>query len=57
MGEKTFAGLPPDVQTELGWEQDKLWKSLTINDWRVYATRALDIIGIREIANLGRKKP
>ncbi|MCC6135177.1 MAG: hypothetical protein IT491_07350 [Gammaproteobacteria bacterium] len=56
MGEMTFAGLTPDVQAELGWEQDKLWKSLTMNDQRVHATRALDIIGIREIARLGRKK-
>ncbi|WP_295447114.1 hypothetical protein [uncultured Thiodictyon sp.] len=56
MGEMAFARLPKDVQTQLGWAEGKLWEPLGVGSGAMYATRALDIIGIREIAGLGSKK-
>jgi len=58
-GKLAFAGLAKPLQAKLGWSPEKnpaLWKPIGGDDRRVYLTRALDIIGIREIARLGRKK-
>lgn len=56
MGEMVFKRLPQDVQSALGGEQRELWQALGSDGKSLYTTRALDIIGISEIARLGRKK-
>jgi len=56
LGEMTFDRLDEDIRKTLGWEGRTLWKDLELNGKSICATRALDVIGIREIARLGRKK-
>lgn len=55
MGEMAFKRLPQDLQAALGG--NKLWEELNKDNPSIHATRALDIIGISEIARLGSKKP
>jgi hypothetical protein len=57
-GEMEFARFPKDIQSKLGWkgEEPKLWMKADKAGKTFYLTKALDIIGIREIARLGRKK-
>lgn len=57
MGEMVFKRLPDDIQSALGSPGAELWEGLGSDDPSIYATRALDIVGIWEIARLGRKKP
>lgn len=57
MGEIAFGRLPETLQSWLGWEgKAQLWKKLGAEDEPMHAARALDVIGIWEIARLGRKK-
>lgn len=55
-GELAFSGLPGAVRSHLGWGQGQaaaLWKPLGKDGPPLYLTRALDIVGIREISHLG----
>jgi hypothetical protein len=52
MAEMVFARLPPPVRAQLRWRDGELWNA--IGD-KCYLTRALDIVGIREISHLGKK--
>jgi hypothetical protein len=57
-GELAFSSLPDAVQAHLGWrhgQEAALWKRLGDDSPPIYLTRALDIIGIREISRLGNK--
>lgn len=57
-GEMAFARLPESVRKSLGCgSQNQLWQTHTLEDQTYHLTRALDIIGIREISRLGSKKP
>lgn len=56
MGEMVFKRLPDDIQSALGCKGAELWQALGSDGQLIYATHALDIIGISEIARLGRKK-
>lgn len=57
-GEMAFARLPDKVKKRLGWSQDHgLWQKQEVEGKTFYLTRALDIIGIREIKRLGRSNP
>ncbi len=57
-GEMAFARLPDSVRAPLAWGNGELWHPINANDNRTFhLTRALDIIGIREIGSLGRKQP
>jgi len=57
-GEMAFDRLPDKVKKRLGWPQDhKLWQKQEVAGKTYYLTRALDIVGIREIKRLGRSKP
>lgn len=62
-GEMAFARLPKRTQTQLGWQRGKescLWDRRDYEEGQkikpFHLTRALDIIGIHEIARLGRKQ-
>ena len=57
LGEMVFKRLPPEVQKTLGGAGGELWRALGDADQSLYATRALDIVGLFEIARLGSKKP
>ncbi|MBV5309628.1 hypothetical protein [Chromatium okenii] len=52
MAEMSFARLPPPVRAQLSWCHGELWNA--ISD-KCYLTRALDIVGLREISHLGKK--
>lgn len=56
MGEMAFDRLPDDIRSALGSQRAELWEGLGSDGRSIYATRALDIVGIWEIARLGRKK-
>lgn len=56
-GEMVFKRLPDDIQSALGGQEAKLWQALKSDSQVIHATRALDIVGISEIARLGGKKP
>ena len=56
MGEMVFDRLPDDIRSALGSQGAELWEGLGSDGRSIYATRALDIVGIWEIARLGRKK-
>lgn len=58
-GEMAFARLPKEVRKRLGWRRGSepaLWDCRQAGDQVVHLTRALDIVGIREISRLGRNR-
>jgi hypothetical protein len=54
MAELAFARLPPNVRAVLAWGDGALWNNIAGEGAPVYLNRALDLIGIREIARLGK---
>lgn len=56
MAEMSFARLRPETRACLGWKKDELWKFISVDSGPVYLTRALDIVGIREIQRLGKRQ-
>lgn len=54
MAELAFARLPPTVRAPLAWGDGALWNNIAGEGAPVYLNRALDLIGIREIARLGK---
>lgn len=55
MAEMAFARLPQRVRVNLAWSDGSLWNSPR-DDKTFYLTRALDIVGIREIQRLGKRQ-
>lgn len=63
-GELAFDRLPPNVRDTLAWppgastgeSESPLWRSLGGKADEFHLTRALDIVGIREISRLGKKR-
>jgi hypothetical protein len=54
-----FARLPKEVRAQLGWRhgsEPALWDSRQDGGQFFHLTRALDIVGIREISRLGRNR-
>lgn len=56
MAEMAFARLPESVRPRLAWKGGALWKPIVQGDQTFYLTRALDIIGLREIEHLGKRQ-
>lgn len=56
-GEMVFARLPKGIQQRLVGPGGGLWQALGKEAESTFITRALDVIGIWEIARLGSKKP
>ena len=56
MAEMAFARLPDSVRSRLAWKDGALWKPIAQGDQTFYLTRALDIIGLREIEHLGKRQ-
>jgi hypothetical protein len=57
MAEMAFGRLPLKSRASLGWDKDRLWKEVAgARDESIHLTRALDIVGIREIGRLGKKR-
>lgn len=56
MAEMAFARLPESVRSRLAWNDGALWKPTAQGDQTFYLTRALDIIGLREIEHLGKRQ-
>lgn len=57
MAEMAFGRLPLKARAGLGWDKDRLWKEVAAaRDEKIHLTRALDIVGIREIGRLGKKR-
>jgi len=56
MAEMAFARLPESVRFRLAWNDGALWKPLAQGNQTFYLTRALDIIGLREIEHLGKRQ-
>ncbi|BCU08288.1 Cas10/Cmr2 second palm domain-containing protein [Allochromatium tepidum] len=56
MAEMAFARLPESVRARLAWNDGALWKPTAQGDQTFYLTRALDIIGLREIEHLGKRQ-
>lgn len=58
-GEMAFARLPEDVKQHLGWRlgsKPTLWDPREAGGQVFHLTRALDIVGIRDIARLGSNR-
>jgi len=56
-GELAFGRLPESVQHALGWPGESgLWQRQGDDKTEFHLTRALDIVGIREIGRLGKKR-
>lgn len=58
-GEMAFARLPEDVRRQLGWRRGSkstLWDTREVGGQVYHLTRALDIVGIRDISRLGRNR-
>ena len=56
-GEMAFTRLPEDVRRQLGWRRGSkpsLWDAREVGGQVCHLTRALDIVGIRDISRLGR---
>jgi hypothetical protein len=56
MAEMAFARLPESARTHLAWGENGLWTSISQSGDALCLTRALDIIGLREIGRLGKKQ-
>ena len=54
MAEMAFARLPKSARRRLAWGDESLWKPIPQGNPGFFLTRALDIIGIREITRLGK---
>ena len=54
MAEMAFARLPKSARRRLAWDDESLWKPIPQGNPGFFLTRALDIIGIREITRLGK---
>lgn len=58
-GEMAFARLPEDVKQHLGWRlgsKPALWDAREAGGQVFHLTRAIDIVGIRDIARLGSNR-